>query len=135
MTSTSGTTMPRIAKFTHKKDLPFREYTLVLTPTGGEKNYTWSDIVSFRITLGNDKLRCVYGSQTYGTFQIQVTTSKGAGAAVTSTMFDGSANSIFVRITITSNGGVLEDFNKCNVYIPVVYDLQGDSKKNLIFLM
>ena len=61
MTSTTGTTMPRIAKFTHKKDLPFREYTLVLTPNG-DRNYTWSDIVSFRIALGNDKLRCVYGS-------------------------------------------------------------------------
>ena len=72
MTSTTGTTMPRIAKFTHKKDLPFREYTLVLTPNGGDRNYTWSDIVSFRIALGNDKLRCVYGSQTYGTFQIQL---------------------------------------------------------------
>ena len=27
------------------------------------------------IALGNDKLRCVYGSQTYGTFQIQLTFS------------------------------------------------------------
>ena len=70
MTSTTGATMPRIAKFTHKKDLPFREYTLVLTPTGGEKNYTSSDIVSFRIALGNDKLKCIYGPQTYGTFNI-----------------------------------------------------------------
>ena len=51
MTSTTGTAMPRIAKFTHKKDLPFREYTLVLTPNGGDRNYTWSDIVSFRIAL------------------------------------------------------------------------------------
>ena len=116
MTSTTGATMPRIAKFTHIKDLPFREYTLVLTPNGGDRNYTWSDIVSFRISLGNDKLRCVYGSQTYGTFQIQLTFSDIGGNAVDSTMFDGSANSIFNRITTTSNGGVLEDFNKCNVY-------------------
>ena len=121
MTSTTGTTIPRIAKFTHKKDLPFREYTLVLTPNGGDRNYTWSDIDSFRIALGNDKLRCVYGSQTYGTFQIQLTVSDVA-TAVTSTTFSGSANSIFARITTTSNGGVLEDFNKCNVYIPVLYD-------------
>ena len=49
MTSTTGATMPRIAKFTHKKDLPFREYTLVLTPTGGDKTYTTSNIISFRI--------------------------------------------------------------------------------------
>ena len=35
--------------------------------------------------------------------------------------------SIFSRVTLTSNGGVLEDFNKCNVYIPVVYDLTIDS--------
>ena len=69
MTST-GATMPRIAKFTHKKDLPFREYTLVVTPTGGEKVYTPSNIISFRIALGNDKLRCIYGPQTYGTFEI-----------------------------------------------------------------
>ena len=40
--------------------------------------------------------------------------------------FDGSANSIFSRVTLTSNGGVLEDFNKCNVYIPIVYDLTTD---------
>ena len=126
MTSTTGTTMPRIAKFTHKKDLPFREYTLVLTPNGGDRNYTWSDIVSFRIALGNDKLRCVYGSQTYGTFQIQLTFSDAGGNLTTSTTFAGSANSIFARITTTSNGGVLEDFNKCNVYIPVVYDLTFD---------
>ena len=45
MTSTTGATMPRIAKFTHKKDLPFREYTLLLTPTGGEKVYTPSNII------------------------------------------------------------------------------------------
>ena len=56
MTLTSAT-MPQIEKFTHKKDLPFREYTLVLTPTGAEKDYTWSEIVSFRIALGNDKFR------------------------------------------------------------------------------
>ena len=99
--------MPRIAKFTHKKDLPFREYTLVLTPNGGDRNYTWSDVVSFRIALGNDKLRCVYGSQTYGTFQIQLTFSDVGGNSLTSTTFDGSANSIFSRITTTSNGGVL----------------------------
>ena len=68
MTSTTGTTMPRIAKFTHKKDLPFREYTLVVTPTGGDKTYTTSNIISFRIALGNDKLRCIYGPQTYGSF-------------------------------------------------------------------
>ena len=57
--------MPRIEKFTHKKDLPFREYTLVLTPTGGDKTFTYSDIVSFRISLGNDKLKCINGPQTY----------------------------------------------------------------------
>ena len=85
MTST-GATIPRIAKFTHKKDLPFREYTLVLTPTGGDKTYTASNIISFRIALGNDKLRYIYGSQTYGTFQIQLTVSDTA-TAVTSTTF------------------------------------------------
>ena len=125
MTSTTGATMPRIAKFTHKKDLPFREYTLVLTPTGGEKNYTSSDIVSFRIALGNDKLKCIYGPQTYGTFNIVFAPSANmtTGNIV---RFDGSANSIFSRVTLTSNGGVLEDFNKCNVYIPIVYDLTTD---------
>ena len=51
---------------------PMGSYTLVLTPHGGDRNYTWSDIVSFRIALGNDKLRCVYGSQTYGTFIFHV---------------------------------------------------------------
>ena len=109
MTSTTGATMPRIAKFTHKKDLPFREYTLVLTPTGGEKNYTTSDIVSFRIALGNDKLKCIYGPQTYGTFNIVFAPSANmtTGNIV---RFDGSANSIFSRVTLTSNGGVLEDY-------------------------
>ena len=110
MTSTTGETMPRIAKFTHKKDLPFREYTLVLTPTGGEKNYTVSDIVSFRIALGNDKLKCIYGPQTYGTFEIQITVSIASAVSTTSTLFSGSANSIFSRVTTTSNGGVLEHF-------------------------
>ena len=123
MTSTTGTTMPRIAKFTHKKDLPFREYTLVVTPTGGDKTYTASNIISFRIALGNDKLRCVYGPQTYGTFEIQLTLSTLTANAVNTVTFDGSANSLFNRVTLTSNGGILEDFNKCNVYIPIVYDL------------
>ena len=67
--------MERIAKFTHKKDLPLREYTLVLSPTGGDKTYTPSSIISFRIALGNDKLRCIHGSQTYGTFEIQLNLS------------------------------------------------------------
>ena len=107
--------MPRIAKFTHKKDLPFREYTLVLTPTGGEKVYTASNIVSFRIVLGNDRLKCIYGPQTYGTFEIQITVPAACVVSTTSTTFSGSANSIFSRITTTSNKGVLEDFNKCNV--------------------
>ena len=110
--------MPRIAKFTHKKDLPFREYTLVLTPTGGEKNYTWSDIVSFRIALGNDKLRCIYGPQTYGTFEIQLTLSAIAGNAVTVATFESSANSLFNRVTLTSNGGVLK------ILINVMYIFQ-----------
>ena len=82
MTST-GATMPRIAKFTHKKDLPFREYTLVLTPTGGKKVYTASNIVSFRISLGNDKLKCIYGPQTYGTFEIQITVSLASAVSTT----------------------------------------------------
>ena len=95
MTSTTGATMPRIAKFTHKKDLPFREYTLVLTPTGGDKTYTASNIISFRIALGNDKLRCIYGPQTYGTFEIQMTLSAATVNDVTTLTFDGSANSLF----------------------------------------
>ena len=37
--------------------------------------------------------------------------------------FDCSSNSIFSRITTNCNGGILEDFNKCNVYIPVLFDL------------
>ena len=107
MTSTTGATMPRIAKFTHKKDLPFREYTFVLTPTGGEKNYTVSDIVSFRIALGNDKLKCIYGPQTYGTFNIVFSPTADIAASVNYVRFDGSANSIFSRVTLTSNGAVL----------------------------
>ena len=95
MTSTTGATMPRIAKFTHKKDLPFREYTLVLTPTGGEKNYTVSDIESFRIALGNDKLKCIYGPQTYGTFNIVFFPTVNI-TSTTSVLLDGSANSISI---------------------------------------
>ena len=122
MTST-GATMPKIAKFTHKKDLPFHEYTMVLTPTGGEKNYTSSDVVSFNIALGNDKLRTVYGPQTYGTFNITFTAGGTGTTVVLPYRFDCSSNSIFSRITTKCTGGILEDFNKCNVYIPVVFDL------------
>ena len=52
----------------------------------------------------------------------------------TTLTFDGSANSLFSRVTLTSNGGILEDFNKCNVYIPIVYDLTvNESTRNNYF--
>ena len=36
---------------------------------------------------------------------------------------DSSTNCFFNRILVTENGGVLQDFNKSNVYLPCVYDL------------
>ena len=76
--------------------------------------------------MGNDKLKCIYGPQTYEAFEIQITVPAAVAVSATSTLFAGSANSIFSRVTTTSNGGLLEDFNKCNVYIPIVYDLTID---------
>ena len=119
----SAPILPKLSKYTYKKDLPFREYTLVVTPTGGEKLYAAGEPVSFRIALGNEKLRCIYGPQTYGTYEIKAYWTTAAAIATTSTLFNGSANSVFSRITTNCNGGMLEDFNKCNVYIPIVYDL------------
>jgi hypothetical protein len=39
---------------------------------------------------------------------------------------DGSANCFINRISTNSQDSPLEDFNRCNVYIPVVYDLTTD---------
>lgn len=116
----SNTIMPKISKYSYKKDLAFREYPLIINPTGGEKTYNPGDVVSFRVALGNDKLRCIYGPATYGTYEITITNTSGGNATCN---LDTNANCVFSRITSNSNGGILEDFNKTNIYIPVVFDM------------
>ena len=49
MTSTTGATMPRIAKFTHKKDLPFREYILQGVHFVLSQSFSYSKKLNFPI--------------------------------------------------------------------------------------
>ena len=110
--------LPLNSKFSLKKELPCREETYFIAPTGGEKTFSPGDPIVFRPALGNDKLRCIYGHQSYIYFQVNYTFS-----AAGTIYLDSSANCFFNRVVVTGNGGVLQDFNKSNVYIPCVYNL------------
>ena len=65
-------------------------------------------------------MRCIYGPATYGTYEIAA--SNPTAGAITSYL-DGNSCCVFQRITTNGPGGVLEEFNKPNVYIPCVFDL------------
>ena len=114
--------LPKISKFTPKKNLACREYPYIITPNPGDANYSSGNDILFRISAGDDKsrLRCIYGPATYGTYVITVTNSSGAAATC---RLDGNSNCVFSRITTNGPGGVLEEFNKPNIYIPCVFDL------------
>jgi len=116
------TSLPKIARFAEKKNLACREYPFIITPNPGDSSYSESADILFRISAGDDKsrLRCIYGPATYGSMIITVTNGSGANAYC---RLDGSSSALFQRITTNGPGGVLEEFNKPNIYIPCVFDL------------
>ena len=122
--------LPKISKFTPKKNLACREYPYIITPNPGDQTYTSGMDILFRISAGDDKsrLRCIYGPATYGTYVITVT-NKNAAPSYCS--LDSNSNCVFSRITTNGPGGVLEEFNKPNIYIPCVFDL-NESPDNRI---
>ena len=111
--------LPLNSKFSLKKELPCHEETYFFAPAGGEKTYAPGDPIVFRPAFDKSKLRCIYGHQSYVYFEVIFTFLAESGPIY----LDGSANCFFNRILVTGNGGVLQDFNKSNVYIPCVYDL------------
>ena len=123
--------LPKISKFTPKKNLACREYPYIITPNPGDQTYASGNDILFRISAGDDKsrLRCIYGPATYGSYIITVTNSSGGAATC---RLDGNSNCVFSRITTNGPGGVLEEFNKPNTYIPCVFDLNEspDSRIN-----
>ena len=117
------TSLPKISKYSPKKNLACREYPFILSPNPGESTYGPNSEILFRISAGDDKskLRCIYGPGTYGSYEIVVYNTHAATAGIVS--LDGNSNCVFTKITTNGPGGVLEEFNKSNIYIPCVFDL------------
>ena len=96
--------LPKISKFTPKKNLACREYPYIITPNPGDSTYSSGNDILFRISVGEEKsrLRCIYGPGTYGSYVITVTNNSGAVARC---RLDGNSNCVFSRIT--TNGPVV----------------------------
>ena len=122
--------LPLNSKFSLKKELPCREETYFFAPAGGDKTYSPGDPIVFRPSFDKSKLRCIYGHQSYIYFEV-IFSFNALGGPI---YLDSSSNCFFNRILVTGNGGVLQDFNKSNVYLPCVYDLTcSRSTRSLFF--
>ena len=110
--------LPQNSKFSLKKELQRTGETYFFAPIGGEKTYSPGDPIIFIPAFSGEKLRCIYAHQSYVYFEVNFTFS-GAGTIY----LDNSASCFFNRVVVVGNGGLLQDFNKSNVYIPCVYDL------------
>ena len=105
--------LPLNSKFSLKRELPFREEKYFFAPAGGEKTYAPSDPIVFRPVLGKDKLRCIYGHQSYIYFEV-IFSFNAAGGPI---YLDSLSNCFFNRILVTGNGGVLQDFKKISFFM------------------
>ena len=62
--------LPKISRFSEKKNLACEEYDYIVYPTGGEKTYSSSERIDFIINQQtSSRLMCINGSQSYGTIQ------------------------------------------------------------------
>ena len=109
--------IPKIAKFGNKKVAAIREYTYVVFPPGSDSNILPNSTFRMNPTIpkGNT-LKCIYGPNSYGTFQVCVS------GAISNNWLDGSANCFFSKISTQSGSNELETFNYMNIYIPCVYN-------------
>ena len=100
--------IPNIAKYGNKKIAPITERSFSV-PLPTEQTISPGETFEINPILprGNT-LKCIYGPNSYGTFQVCVS------GAISNNWIDVSANCFFSKISTTAGSNELETFNYMN---------------------